>query len=231
MRCVRDNIHYDSVRKTHYWSDTMGKVCFVCAGLLGLGMLVPAICADDGKEFNPKNGKFTITFPPAQKTGSRQQVVSLGGAAPSASARRAPRGRGQVSNRMPIETSYAVLKDGTKFNAGSAGIPAALLRDIPLDKRFDTFSDSFIKSLNGKSSEESDIKQGSIPGKRYQIEGGNGAIRMDLYMNAGWIMFALVDAKTKDDLDSKEAKAFFDSFKLTQPENKDDPKKDKDTDK
>jgi hypothetical protein len=210
----------------------MNKIRFGFAGIMGVALLGAAVCADEGKEFRPKNGRFTITFPKAQKSGDRQQVVSLGAPPPAAApptrrggARRAPLN----ANKMPIEASYAILKDGTKFNAGSAGIPVAYLRGLQLDQRFELFSDSFIKSLDGKVTDESDIKQGSIPGKRYQIKGGNGVIRMDLYLYAGWVMFALVDGKTKDDLESKEAKAFFDSFKLTPPDDetkKDDSKKD-----
>jgi hypothetical protein len=51
-------------------------------------------------------------------------------------------------------------------------------------------------------------------GKDYQIEGKNMA-RMQMYMLGGFVFFAVVEAKTKEDIASKTANDFFASFKMT----------------
>ncbi len=206
------------MRRLHLAVAALSAVC-----LLGAGFY-----SDEAKEFKPKNGKFTIMFPAAKKSGDRQQVVDLGtGGAPApTTGRRTMRRPGQRGTRMPIEAHFATLGDETKYTAGSAGVPAALIRDIPLDKRFDFFSEAFAKGMEGKVTDETQINQGKVPGKRYQIEKTDGgAVRMDLYLQAGWVMFATVEGKNKDALSTKEATAFFDSFKMTPPEQKADDKK------
>jgi hypothetical protein len=211
----------------------------VASTILSLGLFGAAFFSDEAMEFKPKNGRFTIMFPAAKKSGDRQQIIDLPtGQAPSpATGRRMTRrGAAQRGTKMPIESHFALLVDDSRYTAGSAGVPAALIKEIPLDKRFDLFSESFAKGFEGKITDETQIKQGSIPGKRYQIEksSGAGAVRLDLYLYVGWVMFACVEGKTKEALETKEAKAFFDSFKLTPPEKSGDDKQKsdkKDTDK
>jgi hypothetical protein len=205
----------------------MRAVRVAMAVVLAAALFGAAFYSDEAKEFKPKNGRFTVMFPAAKKSGDRQQVVDLtGGGAPApTTGRRTMRRPGQRGTKMPIEMHYAIRTDDTKFTAGSAGVPAALIRDIPLDKRFEMFSDAFTKALDGKITDETQIKQGEIPGKRYEIEKKDGAARMDLYLYVGWVLYATVEGKSKDDLKTKEATAFFDSFKLTQPEKKGDDKK------
>ena len=213
----------------------MQRVRYAAAAILSIGLLGAGFYSDEAKEFKPKNGRFTIMFPAAKKSGDRQQVVDLGVTIPPPSGRRTTR-RGAATQRparMPIEAHYGITKEDIKYSAGSAGVPAALIKDIPLDKRFDFFSEAFVKAMEGKITDETQIDQGSIPGKRYMIEKTDGGVaRMDLYLQVGWIMYASVEGKNKDALTAKEATDFFDSFKLTQPEKKGDDKKsdDKKTD-
>ncbi len=211
----------------------MQRVHYAAAAILSVGLLGAGFYSDEAKEFKPKNGRFTIMFPAAKKSGDRQQVVDLGVTVPPAGRRTTRRSTIQRPARMPIEAHYGTTKEDIKYSAGSAGIPAALIKEIPLDKRFDLFSEAFVKALEGKITDETQINQGSIPGKRYMIDKTDGGVaRMDLYLQAGWIMYASVEGKNKDALTAKEATDFFDSFKLTQPEKKGDDKKadDKKTD-
>jgi hypothetical protein len=152
---------------------------------------------DDGKEFTPKNGIYTITLPDGDTSADKTKVLTIG------------------KHKVPIEASKSALKDGTTFAGASVGIPAVVMRDIPADKRFDTLRDAIVKTLNGKVKEEKDIKQDPIPGKEYQVELPKGTARVQLYTVAGWVVFAVVEGKNKDAVNSKQADAFFDSLKFT----------------
>jgi hypothetical protein len=88
------------------------------------------------------------------------------------------------------------------------------MRQIPMAERFDTFRDILVKQVKGKVTGEKDLRQGDKVGKEYQIEGGRGAVRMQLYLSGGWVMYTLVDGKIRDIVTSREADAFFSSFKM-----------------
>jgi hypothetical protein len=152
---------------------------------------------EEGKEFAPKNGMFTITLPEGEKSGERTRVLTIG------------------RHRVPVEASQSGLKDGTSFLGASVGIPAVVMREIPADKRFDILRDALVKPLNGKVTEEKDIKQEPVPGKEYQIELPKGAARMQVYTIAGFVVFAVVEGKTREQVNSEQADAFYGSLKLT----------------
>jgi hypothetical protein len=167
--------------------------------VLGLVLLPPVKArGDDGKEFAPKNGMFTLTVPDGDTSGEKTKVLTIG------------------KHKVPVESSKSALKDGTTFVGASVGIPAVVMREIPADKRFDILRDALVKDLDGKVKEEKDVKQGDIPGKEYQIELRKGAARLQVYTVAGWVVFAVVEGKTKDAVTSKQADAFFESLKFTE---------------
>jgi hypothetical protein len=140
---------------------------------------------------------FTITVPDGDTSADKTKVLTIG------------------KHKVPIEASKSGLKDGTTFLGASVGIPAVVMREIPADKRFDILRDAFVKDLDGKVKEEKDVKQGDIPGKEYQIELRKGSARLQVYTVAGWVVFAVVEGKTKDAVTSKQADAFFESLKFT----------------
>ena len=117
-------------------------------------------------------------------------------------------------HRVPIETTVSILADGTVYTAGSVGIPAVVIREIPEDKRLDQFREGIIKQLNGKVTEEKDLKQGPRVGKESKVQGTQGAMRLQMYMNGGFIMFAIIEARTSETLTSPNAESFFGSFKM-----------------
>ncbi len=153
--------------------------------------------SQEGNEFAPKNGMFTIIMPRGEKSGQHKQVLTI------------------KNRRIPVEGFHSELKDGTGFTGASIGIPAVVMRELPADQRFDVLRDGLVKSMKGKVAEEKDIKQDPVTGKEYQIELPKGAARMQLYTVAGWVVFAIVEGKSKEAVTNKQADDFFDTLKLT----------------
>jgi hypothetical protein len=150
----------------------------------------------EGKEYTPQNKRFTITMPPGDKSGQRTQIITV------------------KKSKVPIEAAFSAVTDGPTYSAASIGIPAKVMATIPADQRFDTIRDALLKQIQGKVVEEKDLMQGKLAGKDYQIEGKvNG--RLQVYMQGGFVFYAFVEAKTKDEVKSKTADAFFKSFKMT----------------
>src|SRR5438046_1695158 len=108
--------------------------------------------SQDGKEFTPKNGMYTVTVPEGEKSSQRTQVFTSG------------------KHKVPLEGWQSLMKDGTTFLGASLGIPAVAMREIPADKRFDVIRDAVVKQLSGKVKDEKDIKQDPVPGKEYLVE-------------------------------------------------------------
>jgi hypothetical protein len=71
-----------------------------------------------------------------------------------------------------------------------------------------------IDGHKGKVLEEKDIKQGKMSGKEYLVETPKSIMRVQLYMLGGFGFYAVVEGKTKDRVNAKDAEDFFASFKL-----------------
>lgn len=164
--------------------------------VVSLGLLGGGGRADDGREFAPKNGMFTVTLPDGEKTTEKTRVLVLG------------------KRRVPVEAS-ATQKDGAVYSGGSIGIPAVAMRDIPADKRFDVIRDALAKAMGGKVAEERDIQQEAVPGKEYLIALPKGRVaRVQVYTVAGWVIEGVVEG-TKEQVTSKAAEDFLATLKLT----------------
>jgi hypothetical protein len=150
--------------------------------------------AQEAKKFAPRNQMFTLLIPAGES--ERQQTKVL------------------VINRhkVPVEASTSILKDGTSFQGASVGIPAVVMRELPADRRFDILRDSIVKHMDGKVLEEKDIKKDPVPGKEYHIQTAKGLARLQIYTIAGWVIYAVVEGKTKDDVATKQAEAFYGSL-------------------
>ncbi|MFT3880941.1 MAG: hypothetical protein QM703_14915 [Gemmatales bacterium] len=172
----------------------------ICILLLTLGALITwtgRTWCEDEKVFKPKNGVFTITLPAGETTGDRSKVMMIG------------------KHRVPVEASGSKSKDGTQFLSASIGIPAVVMRDIPAEKRFDILRDAILKPMNGTVTGEKDIEHDTITGKEYQINLASGAARMQLYTISGFVVYAIVDGKDKDSVNTKQANAFYNSLKMS----------------
>jgi S1-C subfamily serine protease len=148
------------------------------------------------RQFVPRNGQYTATLPAGVRSRQRTSLLTIKG------------------HRVPVESAENTLADGTVYLVASVGIPAVVMRQVPSEERFDTFRDILVQASNGKLVREKDLQQGDVRGKEYLIEGGRGVVRMQLYLKGGWVLYALVEGKTEDVVTSREAGAFFDSFKI-----------------
>jgi hypothetical protein len=165
---------------------------------LGLSLLQPTRgSSQDAREFAPKNGMFTVSIPAGEKTADRTPVLTIG------------------KHKVPVEASQS-MKDGTTYAGASIGIPAVAMREIRADKRFDILRDALAKALKGTVNAEKDIQQDGIPGKEYQLDVSKGAMRLQLYTVAGFVIYGFVEGKSNDEVRSKEADAFFGSLKFTE---------------
>ncbi len=102
-----------------------------------------------------------------------------------------------------------------QLRCASLGLPAKNVKEIPADNRFDFIKDALMKTRNSKFTAEKDVSQNTIPGKEYMIEFPNGQARMQLYTVAGWVIYAIVEGQTRDQVASAQADAFFASLKLS----------------
>jgi len=153
--------------------------------------------SQEPKEFTPKSGTFTITLPAGVSSGHRTETLKIG------------------KHSVPVELMQSSC-DGVTCTAGSIAMPAGVIRQIPAEKRFQVISEALVKPLQGKLLEGKDIKQDPVSGKDYQIERPNGLARMQVYLSGDWVLYALVEGKTKEQVNSKEVAAFYSSFKLSQ---------------
>jgi hypothetical protein len=158
--------------------------------------IVPAVHSQDGKEYTPKNKRFTITIPAGEKSGESAKILKF------------------KTIKVPVESSSSTLKDGTIFAALSIGIPAKSIAGIPKGDRMVAYRNILIDGHKGKVLEEKDIKQGKMSGKEYLVETPKSIMRVQLYMLGGFGFYAVVEGKTKDRVNAKDAEDFFASFKL-----------------
>src|SRR5262249_21886145 len=111
-------------------------------------------------------------------------------------------------------------KDGSVLAAGQIILPPGLTR-AALKVRQDFLRDLFLEEVKGKVVEEKPTRLGTMTGKEYLIETPKGMARFRL-LGTGVLIFRVVFIGTKDQLGSKDADTFFNSFKRTPPpENKD----------
>ena len=153
---------------------------------------------DDGREFTSRNGMFTITMPAGRKWVEQSRVLAI------------------RSHRIPAEGAECILANGTSYTAGSIGMPAVVMRDVPALGRLDLIRDAIVQQLKGKLVKEATIHEKSMPGKRFQVKGPDSVARVQMYMIGGWAFYAIVEGKTKEDASSEEAESFCGSIRLTE---------------
>ena len=189
-----------------------------CAGLVG---------ADEsdkkgGQDFAPKNGMCTIVMPDGKYYKEITRVLTFdpnpktrpGTSKIRSKLMKTPAPR---SLKLAVEGSETTLADKTtSYTAASVGVPAIIMRDIPKNRRFEVFRNVIVDELKWTIANEKDVPQDSVPGKEYEIEKPDGFAKMRVHIIAGWVIYVVAEAKSKDDLSSKTADAFFQSFKMTE---------------
>jgi hypothetical protein len=159
------------------------------------------------KEVAPKNKAYLAWFPSDGKVEESEDSI--------------------VSPRFgQIRIFRAVLerKDKSLFATSQIILPPKLLKE-PAKVRQDFFRDVCLDEFKGKIIEEKKAKLGTMAGKEYIIEIPRGKVRFFLY-GTGSQVFRVLVVGTKEQVDSKDAETFFNSFKRT-PKTGGSDKKDK----
>jgi S1-C subfamily serine protease len=182
---------------------TNQKDCTGLGLLVNLKVIPPAKIVDEvkpafegGTVYAPGTDTFTITLPAGEIREEWTRPIKVGQ---------------RVARTISKETA---ANDGATYTAAALGIPVVLLRDIPPSKRLEEPRDAIVSSLKGRIIEQKDIKQDPVPGKEYLVRTSKGMARIQLYNVAGWFLYAVVEGRTQDDVNSQQADAFFASFKL-----------------
>jgi hypothetical protein len=161
------------------------------------------------KEFEPRSKRYTIEMPVGVKFEQASKIF------PITLPPNIKPGKGlSPKPALTAEVAYSQMADGAKFNAAWIGFPAALLREVPEDKRFELYRDVFIKPANGRIVSEADLSQGRYKGKDYLIDLPNGQMRMQLLMLGGAGCFAYVETGSIERLAARDVEEYFASFKI-----------------
>lgn len=152
--------------------------------------------ATGGTVFTPRNQVFTMTLPEGNNPGPKANILRISG------------------HTVAVESAQVMTKDGTFYRINSVAIPALVMRNLPADRRFEVLRDAITNGM--KVAGEKDIKEDPVEGKEYRFETATWNTRQHLYTVAGWVIFATVEAKSKEAVNSKEADAFLNSLKFTE---------------
>jgi hypothetical protein len=172
-------------------------------GVLPVLILLPLLSAAEAKEppegwkeFQPKDKSFSVWLPDkgARRT-ERQRSIPLQG------------------QSIKINVVQVQVKGSPTYSAVTLVLPSALARKIPQEDRLEILSDAFLAEVKGKVTDETTIKQGRAAGKDYQIKTAKGRARLRVFALGGHLYQAAV-AGNKEQVESKEADAFLELYKL-----------------
>jgi hypothetical protein len=114
---------------------------------------------------------------------------------------------------LKVNISQLEMNGGPTFNAGTVRVPPTLLRKIPIQERIEIFRDGFVKEVQGTIEKEKEIKQGRLTGREYLIMTGKSPARLRLFAFGSRIYRVMV-LGTKEQVDSKDAETFLNSYQL-----------------
>lgn len=162
--------------------------------LIILALAAPALAAEP-EQFTSKDGRFTATFPgkPAE---SARDVDTAGGKVKLTS----------VTLEIRKDLAYIVM-----FNDYPEAVAPDQAQDVLGRVRDGT------KGTDGKVLSDSELALGKdkVPGRDYVIsQGDNHFFRARSYLNGRRLYQVIISAAKKDDVTSKEAEAFLDSFAI-----------------
>jgi hypothetical protein len=120
-----------------------------------------------------------------------------------------------ISGQQVSVESSQTIKGGISYFGASMTLPAAAVRSIPADKRFDVMHEALGKNIGGKVIEQKDIKVDPISGKEYIIQKPSGMARLQIYTISNQVVYTLVEGKTRKDLTSQTANDFVGSLQFT----------------
>jgi hypothetical protein len=174
--------------------------------LMGLAITIPSRAADEEpkppegwKVFTPKDRAFSVWLPDmgGRQSESERSVIVRG-------------------TRIRVNVVKLQLKDGLTLTASSLALPLTLARRIPPQELLESIRDAVVQDARGTIEGEKEIKQGRLSGKEYTIATGKEQIRLRLFALPGRVYQATATG-TKDQVQTTEAIAFLDSYKLPAP--------------
>jgi hypothetical protein len=172
------------------------RICLALALPLGVGQTAPPA---GWRSFAPKDDAFTVALPfaPMEK---KQQL-------------KAPEGDGMIDVSLYLcEGAKVGMNEGTLV-VGVSEYPPALVQGGE-EKRLKHARDGAVQNAKGKLFHERKIALTGYPGRELWIEiGEERAIHMRLFA-VKQRLYQTMALGTKDFIESKEAAAFMDSFKL-----------------
>ncbi len=162
------------------------------------------------KEYTPSDKSFTVWLPEGGRRSERTRDFIVQG------------------HRGRVNAVHLQANDGPTYSAATLRISSTAFMRVRMNERVEMMRDFFLDEFKGKVTKESDLKQGRVPGKDYLIETEKkGLIRLHVYV-AGAIIYEAHVQGTKEQLESKDAKTFLDSYRL--PERATNPMADKPAD-
>jgi hypothetical protein len=169
--------------------------------LIALGLLIPLVAAakddkDAWKELAPKDGGFVVMMPGTPVERKEEDLKT-------------PSGPIELHifevERKKEETAYVVLY---------CEIPESALKNSTDEKRLDYAKKRAVAGTKGKLKVEKKLKLGSHPGRELHFEvEGKGLVRLRMYVVKDKL-YQLLVAGPKNQVTSKDADKFLESFKL-----------------
>lgn len=113
---------------------------------------------------------------------------------------------------LTVDITTLDRKDKSIFIASRLTVPADLLKSSKPNERQAMYRDHFISAVKGKLIEQKEVAIGKVKGTEYMIETPKGFARFRLYGTSS-IVYRVAIIGTKEQVNSKDAETFFDSFK------------------
>ena len=149
------------------------------------------------KAYTPKDKSFGVWLP--EKGGRRSERE------------RTMNVRGM---RIKINLVEVTVRGGLTYEASTFTVNnAKMMNSIRHKERLELIRDIFASEVRGKVSSEMDVKSGESNGKEYTIEAGKNMARLRAFARGARLYRAAVTG-SKEQISSKDADTFLDSFKM-----------------
>jgi hypothetical protein len=146
-------------------------------------------------EYSPKDQSFTVQVPGGGRRSERERTMLLKG------------------NRLKVNVLQVEPKGGPTYSAATVLMSPRVARSMPPHERIESLRDAFVDDAKGTVKDTKDINQGRVAGKEYTVETAAGTMRLRLYAAGGRLYVASVKG-SQEQVTSKDANAFLDSYKL-----------------
>jgi hypothetical protein len=161
---------------------------------------------DGWKEFVAKKDAYLVWFPTNGDLSEKRETVPF-----------------KISGRTQsflVDIATFDRKDKSVFIAARLVAPTDLLKGSNVLQRYKMYRDIFADELNGKvSSEKQIVKDKKLIGMEYALKTPKGMARMRIY-GASTIAYRAAVIGTDQQVNSKDAETFLDSFKTDVPKKK-----------